>query len=195
VLCSCTSASAIEQEEWEAFAAHFRTFWTGLLTNEVTPSNSGAIDTTGAPAQGSEAKAYAWDALVKRPCGRSLLSSRAYPALAGLLDASALPAAPEHGTAVRGGAMTLSGTARSTVADVLGALHSVFEDLLLSQLLWRHVPRLAALLAGAAQLAGASEWEVWPASVTVLVAPAFVDLKTVSLPVAPNSKHMRRTDI
>jgi hypothetical protein len=109
--------------------------------------------------------------LLIRPAVRNLLQSRTYPAFAALSDSL-----PSFARATRSNASVaeqaqvaprdtneppqVSGMQRSTAADMIGGLHSVFEDLLLNQVAWRHVPKLAALLATLARIAGARDWQV-----------------------------------
>ena len=84
------------------------------------------------------------------------MDSRSYPAFACV---AALQRAAQDRVsgqdAQPGAARTLSGNERRSVAELLDALHSVFEDLLLDQLTWQHAPELASLLFDMATLLGA----------------------------------------
>jgi hypothetical protein len=106
----------------------------------------------------------AWAHLLICQSTQELLGSRAYPALACLRQPSASQHA-SHTSPLGDGsaARCLTGNARNNAAEILEALHSVFEDLQLNQLMWQHVPNLVGLLLPLSGAIGADSWMVWPA--------------------------------
>ena len=178
MLCSAAPSTALASEEWRFFVSHFQTFFTQLLSGQdgasaAEPDSAGARQGSAGATRDS-----AWAKLSQRQATQSVMHSRTYPAFAALPPArsevSTAPGLLDSSSAEAGSVREMSGMQRSVVADLLGALHSVFEDLLLDQLLWRHVPHLAALLATLSALAGASDWKVLTSKICSVVSKSRV---------------------
>ena len=149
--CSSAPACASESAEWAHFADFLQGFWSDMLLDGVAAAHCEARPAPAAPAHS------AWDKLLASPTTQQLVSMRKHPAFATVV----LPAvAAPRGRSAAQPPPAVGGAARAAAVDVLGALHSVFEDLQLNQLAWRHVPHLAALLATLSAQAGAKHWQV-----------------------------------
>lgn len=117
-----------------------------------TPDHAAAMDTTFAPED-------PWNRVVQLDEAQHLLSTRLYPAFASLVGEPAKrPLQRAHD--VGSGSISIGGDRRNMMVGMLEALHSVFEDLKLDQVLWRHIPCLAALLAALAGSVSLSSWKV-----------------------------------
>jgi hypothetical protein len=121
------------------------------LEEPSTPDHDTAMDTTFAPDD-------AWNRVVKLDEAQQLLSMRLYPAFASLLVDNAKTLQPAHNVGSR--IICIGGDCRNMMVGMLEALHSVFEDLKLDQVLWRHIPCLAALLAALAGSVSLNSWKV-----------------------------------
>lgn len=115
-----------------------------------TPDHSAAMETSFTPED-------TWTRVLQLDEAQQLLSTRLYPAFASLVQV------PAQGSA-RGrqnmGSVSIGGDRRNMMVGMLEALHSVFEDLKLDQVLWRHIPQLAALLSGLTSAVGLKSWKV-----------------------------------
>lgn len=144
-------------EEFE----HFRSFLLQYFETmfKLRPGGGGAgstgIDTAMAGAAQADS-GDAWQSLLASPIAQQCLNSRSYPAFASLdgVHRAALCASVVE-NAGASPPRTLTSNERRGVAELLDALHSVFEDLLLDQLTWQNVPPLASLLFDLASLLGA----------------------------------------
>jgi hypothetical protein len=164
--CSQAPIAATPAEEWAFFSSFFLNFWHNLLTTGKRP----AADLAGASraAQKDEASAWggevpgAWGHILSLQSTQQLLKSRVYPGFAGLNQRkNPCPQDLHTGQSGAGGAIkSLTGNARSNAADILEALHSVFEDLQMNQLMWQHIPALMGLLLHLAGAVGADDWVV-----------------------------------
>lgn len=117
-----------------------------------TPDHNATMDTSFAPED-------AWSRVVQLDEAQQLLSQRLYPAFASLVsEASKTSSKRAHD--VGSGTVSIGGDRRNMMVGMLEALHSVFEDLKLDQVLWRHIPSLAALLAALAGSVSMDSWQV-----------------------------------
>jgi hypothetical protein len=155
-----------EEAEWSFFSSFFVAFWKDLVLDSSSQTESYQAKSLKVSTTTDEKAASFssdWTTLSQTALAQRLIKTRTYPAFANLR----LSAPPSRGdpdvsepAATAAAVPTIAGSTRSMAADVLGALHSVFEDLLLNQLMWRHVPQLTALMALLSALIGASNWRV-----------------------------------
>lgn len=146
-------------EDWEPFAAAFLELWRAeyCCASGADPTAPCAVGRSERPAATRPAEASFHDMLQLVSAQRNM-SARLYPcfaALEGPTPANSAPAPPPH---------ALGSTSRAAAADILGSLHSVLQELLLHQLTWPHVPRLAGLLAAMSASIGDAAWHEYHAT-------------------------------
>ena len=155
-LCRRARFTGREDAEWRDFQSALLEFWHAILTN-----TDGADPASDMQAAETADEASAWQRLKCRHAAQRLLTGATHAAFAALNKANLSHAADGAVTKQCQSDVTgITGTARSTAADTLGALHSVFEELRLNQLLWRHLPTMAALLSAMAAQAGERAYQV-----------------------------------
>jgi hypothetical protein len=145
-----------EETDWKNFQTFITCFWRAQILAQSEPAAVQRL-----PLRVIAEPDDAWEALLQLDGTQALLKGRLYPACADL--APSPHAAESHDEDMcRSVTQALHGDLRNSFADVLGALHSVFEDLMLDQMLWRWLPCLAALLATLAHNLGLQLWKVGP---------------------------------
>lgn len=159
----CAPQSGCEEVGWKAFHDFMVMFWSTEICSAAegapqeadgpsTPDHASAMDTSFAPED-------PWARFIQTDEAQQLLSTRLYPAFASLVKEPS-KASPKRTHDVGGGTISISGDRRNMMVGMLQALHSVFEDLKLDQVLWRHIPSLASLLAALTASVNLCSWKV-----------------------------------
>eukprot|EP00892_Ulva_mutabilis_P003696 jgi/Ulvmu1/1699/UM116_0012.1 len=142
-----------DDADWKHFSTFMLRFWRAQLSAEPFLSDSCTRAALVEPVD-------PWQALMALGDTQAMLNSRLYPAFVSLTTPSPQHFSHDSEMQVQPVA-TLSGGRRNSFADSLGALHSIFEDLTLDMTLWRHLPKLAALLASLAHMLGEPDWKAY----------------------------------
>jgi hypothetical protein len=157
-ICSNGVQAGCEEADWKAFHEFMMQFWSSTIaeatdnaTNEprVPPPQNVAMDVS--------EPADAWSQVLQLDETQQLLSTRLYPAFAHLASEP-----PDFGRIDQAQVQQarIQGALRNLMVGVLEALHSIFEDLKLDQVLWRHIPYLASLLLCLAKAVSLDSWQV-----------------------------------
>ena len=159
----CASPSGCEEAGWKAFHDFMVMFWSTEICSAAegapqegdgpsTPDHESTMDTSFAPEE-------PWTRVMQLDEAQQLLSTRLYPAFASLVKEPSKTAA-KRAYDMGSGIISIDGDRRNMMVGMLQALHSVFEDLKLDQVLWRHIPSLAALLAALSGSVNLTSWKV-----------------------------------
>lgn len=151
-LCRGSRLVGDESADWKQFSAFMLRFWKAQLSEQDAPAPSWASKTA--------EPVDAWQALMALDETQALLQARLYPAFFALVDPVVKGPLIEGKIDAHPQLPVLRGDSRNALADSLGALHSIFEDLSLDMTLWRHLPHLAALLACLSGMLGQTAWQV-----------------------------------